>query len=90
MRKLSIQKSVLKELGALPVKQYRQVVSCILDLLNDPAPHYSKKLQGSYYSRIAIGEFRVVYMADDENVYIYVFGKRNDDEIYKQLATMAK
>jgi mRNA interferase RelE/StbE len=85
MRRLVLEKSVHKELPTLPAKQYRQVVSAIFDLLQEPHPHYAKRLQGSPYSRIAIGEYRVIYRADDESVYIVVFGKRNDDEIYKAL-----
>lgn len=90
MRKLSIQKSVLKDLEELPAKQYRQVVSAMLDLLNDPMPHYSKKLQGSSYMRLALGEYRLIYEADEQAVFIYAFGKRNDDAIYKQLARLPK
>jgi mRNA interferase RelE/StbE len=85
MRRLVLEKSVYKELPTLPAKQYRQVVSAIFDLLQEPQPHYSKRLQGSPYSRIAVGEYRVIYRADDESVYVVVFGKRNDDEIYKVL-----
>ena len=85
MRKLVVQKAVLKELPELPAKQYRQVVSAILDLLTDPSPHYSKPLHGSPYRRIAVGECRVVYRFDDESVYVAAVGKRNDDEMYRQL-----
>jgi mRNA interferase RelE/StbE len=85
MRKLVLHRTVLKELPELPAKQYRQVVSAIFDLLVDPAPHYSKPLGGSIYSRIAVGEFRVVYRADDDAVYVAAFGKRNDGEIYRML-----
>jgi mRNA interferase RelE/StbE len=65
MRKRALQKDVLKELDALPAKQYRQVVSAILDLLADPHQHYSKTLEGTPYRRLALGEYRVVYRADD-------------------------
>jgi mRNA interferase RelE/StbE len=85
MRRLVLEKAVHKELPTLPAKQYRQVVSAIFDLLQEPHPHYSQRLQGSVYLRIAVGEYRVIYRADDESVYVVVFGKRNDDEVYKSL-----
>jgi len=85
MRKLVLNKSVLKELEDLPAKQYRQVVSAILDLLADPCPHYSKALEGTPYRRLAVGEYRVIYRADDEFVHVVVTGKRNDDEVYRNL-----
>lgn len=83
MRKLVLNKPVLKELDELPAKQYRQVVSAILDLLAEPSPHYSKALQGTPYRRLALGEYRVVYRADEEHIYLVVAGKRNDDEVYR-------
>jgi mRNA interferase RelE/StbE len=85
MRKLVPHRDVLKELSGLPAKQYRQVVSAIFDLLTNPTPHYSKPLSGSAYSRISLGEFRVIYRFDDEAVYVAAFGKRNDGEIYRML-----
>jgi mRNA interferase RelE/StbE len=77
VRKLAVEKGVLKELEGLPPKQYRQVVSAIFDLLADPAPHYSKSLEGTAYRRIAVGEYRVVYRADETFIYVVVAGKRN-------------
>ena len=85
MRKLVLNKEVLKDLPDLPAKQYRQVVGSILDLLADPAPHYSKPLSGTPYHRIAVGEYQVVYRADKESVCVVVVGKRNDDEVYRHL-----
>ena len=83
MKKLVVEKAVLKELAGFPAKQYRQVVSAILDLLSNPTPHYSKSLEGSAYRRLAIGEYRVIYRTDEESVYVVIVGKRNDDEVYK-------
>lgn len=88
MRQLAIQKSVIKDLQGLPAKQYRQVVSSILDLLKEPSPHNSKNLQGSPYMRLAVGEYRVIYNYSEDSVAVYAFGKRNDGEIYKKLSRM--
>jgi mRNA interferase RelE/StbE len=85
MRKLVLNKTVLKDLLDLPSKQYRQVVSAVFDLLAEPSPHYSKSLEGTPYRRIAVGEYRVIYRADDEAIHVAGFGKRNDDEVYRQL-----
>jgi mRNA interferase RelE/StbE len=85
MRRLALHREAFKELCELQAKQYRQVVSAIFDLLKDPLPNYSKQLVGSEYRRIAVGEYRVVYRADDETVFVVAFGKRNDSEIYRAL-----
>lgn len=85
MRQIAIHKSALKELEKLPAKQYRQVASATLDLLKDPFPHYSKSLKGSPYHRLAVGEYRVIYQANDELVSVHAIGKRNDATVYQSL-----
>jgi mRNA interferase RelE/StbE len=85
MRKLALEKAVVKDLLELPPKQYRQVVSAVFDLLTEPQPHYAKALRGSPYVRIAVGEYRIVYRVDAECVYVVVAGKRNDSEVYSRL-----
>lgn len=75
----------MKELDKLPAKQYRQVASSMLDLLKDPFPHNSKRLHGSSYNRVAIGEYRIIYEANDSLVSVIAIGKRNDAEVYRVL-----
>jgi mRNA interferase RelE/StbE len=60
-------------------------MSAIIDLLKEPFPHYSRPLGGSSFFRIEVGEFRVIYKADDDTVSVLAVGKRNDSEVYKLL-----
>src|SRR5262249_5747000 len=90
MRKLVLHKDVLKELDELQAKQYRQVVSAILDRLADACPHYSKTLEGTPYRRLALSEYRVVYRADEESVHVGVAGKRSDSEVTRALRQRRK
>jgi mRNA interferase RelE/StbE len=85
MRRLILHREVLKELEALPARQFRQVVVAIFDLVINSMPHYSKQLQGSEYRRLAVGEFLAIYRADDTAVNVPALGKRNDGEIYRLL-----
>jgi mRNA interferase RelE/StbE len=80
MRKLAIDRAVFQEFDGLPRQQYRQVVSTIFDLLADPAPHHSRPLEGSAYRRIAVGEYRMVYRADESFIHVVVAAKRNDGQ----------
>lgn len=85
MYKLDITKSAGKFLSKLPAKQFRQVVSTILKLRENPDPHDSQQLIGSpEYRRVDIGEYRIIYRIEGDTVKIAVIGKRNDDEVYKQ------
>lgn len=90
---LRIAKTAEKDLLDLQAKQYKQVVSKILSLQGNPRPQdYAalKGYQGGY--RIDQGEYRILYTIDlytidDDNKLVDVFrvGKRNDDEVYKNL-----
>jgi mRNA interferase RelE/StbE len=85
MYKIDITKSAGKFLKKLSPKQYRQVVSAILALRENPTPNDSKQLSGCpEYHRVDIGEYRIVYQFNNDTVYIAVIGKRNDDEVYKR------
>lgn len=81
MRKLAIDKAVFKEFKGLPRQQYRHIVSAVFDLLAEPAPNYSKSLEGTAYRRIAVGQYRLVYRTDESSIYIVVAGKRNDGDV---------
>ena len=74
-----------KFLKDLQPKQYKQIVSKILDRTRDPEPHDSSKLQGYPYRRVDSGEFRIIYRYDADLFYIARVGKRNDDEVYRNL-----
>lgn len=85
--KLSITRQASKFIQKLPPKQYKQVVSTTLALLKNPEPHDSKQLKGSAQGnrRADVGEYRIIYRVEGDNLFVLVIGKRNDDEVYKIL-----
>jgi mRNA interferase RelE/StbE len=86
LRKLAFDRDVPKFLSDLAGKQYKQIVAKILDLAKDPEPLDSQPLHGyEELRRIDSGEFRVVYRYDDDTAFIEIVGKRNDDEVYRDL-----
>lgn len=85
-RSLGLSNALLKSLADLPSKHFKQVVSRVLGLVNDPQPPDSKKLQGyENLMRVDSGEYRIIYSFTEEVVDIVLIGKRNDDEVYRQL-----
>ena len=87
-RLFNISDSVLKALPRLPKKHLRQVLTAIVELTHDPQPHDAKPLTGDKYKgfwRKTVGEYRIIYRFDDDLIDIMVVGKRNDDEVYKQM-----
>ncbi len=83
MLKLNFTHDAHKFVRQLDPKQFRQVMNKILDLLSDPLPHDSIEMKSSPgYHRTDIGEFRVIYKFDKENLGCVVVGRRNDDAVY--------
>jgi len=83
--KLDLTRAAGKFLTKLPPKQFRQVVSTIFRLRENPEPHDSSQLIGNpEYRRVDIGEYRIIYRLETDAVKIAVVGKRNDSEVYKK------
>jgi mRNA interferase RelE/StbE len=89
---LLIDKSVAKQLQKFPAKQYKQIVVKLLSLASNPKPQDCKALkgiEGGY--RVDSGEYRILYyLIESKNeqrgqVQIFRVGKRNDDEVYRNL-----
>ena len=86
MRQLDLTNDALKFLKDIDAKRFRQIVNKIFALLGEAQPQDTAQLKGSDYLRVDCGEFRIVYRFDETTVYIILVGKRNDDEVYKDLA----
>lgn len=85
MRKLDLTLDARKFLQDLDAKRFKQIVNKVFDLMRDPSPADSQTLRGYPYQRADVGEYRIVYRFDDETLWILLVGKRNDDEVYKEL-----
>jgi mRNA interferase RelE/StbE len=86
MPSLDLKPKAKKFIASLPPKHKRQVKNCILSLQDSPVPHDAKKLIGyEHYSRVDIGEYRVIYRYEHKKdlITVVLVGKRNDDEIYR-------
>jgi mRNA interferase RelE/StbE len=88
MAKLDGLEAVLDFLKGLQPKIAAQIAKKVFALNVDPLPTDSKSLKGypGFY-RVDSGEYRIVYRFDTETdvIQILLVGKRNDDEVYKQL-----
>ena len=85
MRRVSLSKQARKFLTTVPPKHGRQLEAKIRQLVVDPHPPDSKLLKGHDCWRATSGEYRIVYEYDDAELRVLVVGKRNDDEVYRQL-----
>ena len=69
----------------LPPKQFRQIMKKVFALLEDPKPHDSEDLRGYPFLRNDVGEYRIIYDLQGDTLRLILIGKRNDDEVYRQL-----
>ena len=71
--KVSIKRSAVKEIEAIPQKKVRQrMINRIGQLANDPRPPGSRKLSGHDKYRIRQGTYRIVYSIEDHELVVVV------------------
>jgi len=76
-------KRVQRELDALHGIDYERVVVKLRALPNDPRPQGCEKLHDDIY-RVRVGDFRIIYLVDEENKRIEVGGiRRRTERTYK-------
>ena len=85
---LRIAKKAEKDLLDLQTKQFAQAAKKIFSLHANPKPQDCKQLKGYAGGyRVDCGEYRILYTIDLELKFVDIFrvGKRNDDEVYRNL-----
>ena len=83
-----LSKHALRFLKKIPAKHAKQIIERIGQFTADQKSVVSEQLQG-YPSlhRIKSGEYRIIYRIEQDKLLVFVLrvGKRNDDEVYKNL-----
>ena len=83
--KVSIKTSAGKELAAVGSRADRQrIVTRIQALTGNPRPHGAEKLAGySDRYRIRQGNFRIVYLIDDDHSEVTIFKIGDRKDVYR-------
>jgi mRNA interferase RelE/StbE len=81
--RIEITSSAEKELQKLPKKPQEHLINKILNLAKHPRPFGSKKLRGSEYYRIRIGDYRVIYCVDDSGKSVKILDLGHRKDIYR-------
>jgi mRNA interferase RelE/StbE len=89
MRQIRFYKPALRFLKTVPAKHGRQILGKIDELARaeDPPPD-AKRLAGYPFWRARAGDYRIVYDFSPDTLFVVTIGKRNDDEIYRQVQRM--
>ena len=84
MYSIRVLPSALKALKPLPKKTRLRILAAIDALANDPRPPGTKKLQGGGgLHRIRVGNYRIIYLIEGDEVIVARTGDRK--EVYKKL-----
>jgi mRNA interferase RelE/StbE len=82
--KVSVKRSAVKEIEAIPQKKERQrIIRRIGQLANDPRPAGSKKLSGHDKYRIRQGSYRIVYGIEDNELVVVVVKVGHRKDVYR-------
>jgi mRNA interferase RelE/StbE len=78
--RLLIKPSAAKELDRLPTGDRRRVVRRIEGLSADPRPSGCEKISGDDKYRVRQGDYRVIYLVNDDrrDVVVFKIGHRRD------------
>ncbi len=87
---LRIDRRVIEEVAAYSPKVFRQVVTRILELGQDPRPHDSEEFQGYHDPevpgrkgfRVDQGEYRILYTVDVARRVVVIFRVGHRGEVY--------
>ena len=82
---LNLENRAQKFLNKLQKKQFEQVNGKIIAMQESPFPPDTKRIKGMDWYRVDIGEFRIIFNVHSGVLDVPLIGKRNDDEVYKQL-----
>jgi mRNA interferase RelE/StbE len=82
---IKYERAATKALKSFPAVEAKRVLAAIDSLASNPRPMQSKKLQGSIYHRIRVGDYRVVYEIRDAVLVVVVVRIGNRREVYRGL-----
>ena len=84
MYSVIVSKSAKKTLSKLPNEVVKKILDALDDLVEEPRPMGYIQLKGRGGYRIRVGNYRVIYDINDDELLILVVEIGNRKEIYKK------
>ena len=78
-----IQPSAQKEIEKLPKPSQVKVLKVLVSLSDNPRPANCKKLVGADAWRVRVGDFRIVYLIEDNILTVEVVRVAHRKNVYK-------
>ena len=80
---VSLKRSVLKDVTALPKGDRARVMERIGDLADDPRPPGCEKLSAQERWRIRVGPYRIVYSIQDRELTVWIVRVGHRRDVYR-------
>ncbi len=81
--KVELKKSAAKEIERLSRKDITAILEKIASLSHNPRPHDCKKLSGEEKYRIRSGDYRIIYLIEDDVLIVYVVKVGHRKDVYR-------
>jgi len=78
-----LKSSAEKELENLPEKLHDRIVIRLAALKNNPRPSNSKKLRGREGYRIRVGDYRILYVIEEDAKKVEVYSIAHRRDVYR-------
>lgn len=82
--RIEVKASAAKELAKLDRNVATTIAGVIAALAENPRPHGSSKLVGSDRMRVRVGDYRVLYVIEDEVVTVTVIRVGHRRDVYER------
>lgn len=80
---IEIKKTAVKELNNLPLSDLKKIIQKIQNLADNPRPPGCKKLTGEEKYRIRSGNYRILYIIEDDILIIYIIKIGHRRDVYR-------
>jgi mRNA interferase RelE/StbE len=81
--RLLFKKSVAKDLLQIPNKDVQRILKRISSLVDNPRPAGAEKLSGDEKYRIRQGNYRILYMIDDDIITVTIVKVGHRRSVYR-------
>ena len=78
-----LRRTAEKEFGRLPAKLHQRITEKLLSLECEPRPFGVQKLHGHDGYRVRVGDWRILYLIDDQKQIVEVIAIGNRRNVYR-------
>lgn len=82
--RVEITRKAEKSIGRLDKRTARRIADAIMSLADDPRPAGCKKLVGDDRWRVRLGDYRILYLIEDDVLIVTVVEVAHRREVYRR------